>query len=344
MLASPRGWEPGWDGGGAASPDERGDGQSYLPIASFQGRGADQWEDGGAGRGRGGRRWRGREWGRGAEVPLGGGGEAAPLRGAERTAAGPGARPRGCSARRWPRPPGPGRRLRPWTAGAACGRCWRRRSGCVSAAGAGGARGRGTAAALAPAGIGPCALAPRRGPGAACELGAGIQPAGSAAAEARDVRRLSVLLPRVPACWGGEEPTCWVPGRAAAALLRAPAEPPARGPGRPGPPGIRVRSPGSARCTSGEWPAFRWGLCCRFLFAFSETVCFVFRFPPLPARFGASPMGEPTGSCLISPRSRRGAGRKCPGGRGEDAETWAWKKLWSDPQSCQTWAPWFDKT
>lgn len=127
------------------------------------------------------------------------------------------------------------------------------------------------------------------------------------------MRRLSVLLPRVPARWAGGEPTCRVPGRAAAALLRAPAEPPARGPGRPGPPGIRVRSPGSARRTFGEWPAFRWGLCCRFLFAFSETVCFVFPFPPPAARFGASPMGEPAGSCLRSPRSRRGPGGSAQG-------------------------------
>lgn len=51
------------------------------------------------GAGRGGRRWRGREWGRGAEVPLGGGGEAAPLRGPERSERQPGpVRGRGAAA------------------------------------------------------------------------------------------------------------------------------------------------------------------------------------------------------------------------------------------------------
>lgn len=86
--------------------------------------------------------------------------------GAERTAAGPGARPRGYSGRRWLRPPGPGQRLRPWTVGAVCGRCWRRRWGCVSAAGSGGARGRGRSGCARPSrGSGPARW--RRGGGQA---------------------------------------------------------------------------------------------------------------------------------------------------------------------------------
>lgn len=79
---------------------------------------------------------------------------------------GPGAAAAAVAAgERWQRPREPRQCLQPQPAGAGCGRCWRRRSGCVSDAGAGAAGGLPGPAPVPRGGRGPCA------PGA--ELGRG---------------------------------------------------------------------------------------------------------------------------------------------------------------------------
>lgn len=230
------------------------------------------------------------------------GGEAAPLHGAERrerTAAGPGARPRGCSGRRWPRPPGPGRRPRPWTAGAVCGRCWRRRSGCVSAAGSGGARGRGdSGCARSSRGAGPARW--RRGGGPARPARPGRAPAGGE--RGRGGLGGAAPLPPLAGAPRAERRGAYLlgPGRGGAALLCAP----------PSPPRGERAGAGRARCAFGERPLCR-GLCCGFPVAFSETVGFVSP-PRCPRPCLSLPGWESPVSCPIPPLRPAGPGRKRP--------------------------------
>lgn len=165
----------------------------------------------------------------------------------------------------------PGRRRCLWSVLAAA-------LGLRECGGPGGALGRGGSGRARPSwGSGPCAPAPRRGPGAACALGAG-DPGGAQRgprpAAAREVRRLALGLP-VPARRGAGSLPAGSRGPWGAALLCAPAGSPAV-PARgraPGPPGTRGRNPGSASCTFGKWQVFhQWGLCCWFLFMFCFAV------------------------------------------------------------------------
>lgn len=170
---------------------------------------------------------------------------------------------------RWQRPREPRQCLQPQPTGAGCGRCWRRRSGCVSDAGAGAAgASRGRRLSLAAA-AGPARRAPSWGGGAACAFrGRGAARLGSAE---------PACFP-VPACAGGgasSPPRSW--GAAGAAGRRARGgRPPS--PGRPGPPGILAFTPfGRWRKVAGF--SFAGPLLVYFLVLGGELFCFTLEAP-----------------------------------------------------------------